>query len=56
MPVIHTLGGASEVPAVERALTCARLAVVQLMIDATAKVTEVPGFAEFASRYSDAGY
>lgn len=48
---------ASEIaPAVERALASGRTAVVQIVIDALANATEVPGFDEFASWYGDAGY
>lgn len=43
-------------PAVERALACGKLAVVQVPIDDLANATEIPGFEEFASWYGDAGY
>ncbi len=42
--------------AVERALASGKPAVVQVPIDDVANATEVPGFAEFASWYGDAGY
>jgi thiamine pyrophosphate-dependent acetolactate synthase large subunit-like protein len=42
--------------AVQRALASGKPAVVQVPVDELANATQVPGFAEFASWYGDAGY
>ena len=43
-------------PAVRRALDSGKPAVVQIVLDAVANATEVPGWEEFSSWYGDGGY